>query len=101
MLRADAFVKPTYTDKQHAMVGKPISRSQLFEWKKHLSRRAIELFEREAGALLCILGYELESSGPLMPPTIVERVTAEVRATLGYVLKRRRYLRRLKESQKV
>lgn len=52
---------PSFTEKQHALVGKKPDVTRLNAWKSRLSNAEIDVFEYYSGGLLEILGYEVSS----------------------------------------
>lgn len=59
MLKADGLIVPQYTKHQHTLVGKKASTDRIHAWQKNLSKREIELFERESKNMLNLLGYNI------------------------------------------
>lgn len=66
-IRTDGFTPPTYTSKQHALVGSPPSAIKLEVWKDQLKAREIEIFEYYNRDLLRRYGYQVTSEEPRKP----------------------------------
>lgn len=59
MLRANGFKVPSYTSKQHALIGSEMKPDRIDRWKNELTPREIEIFEGETSDLLYFLDYSL------------------------------------------
>lgn len=70
---------PVYTQRQHALVGRPPERSRSSAWERELSQREIEIFEAVVGDQLLMLGYEPRVGLSAVPPTTAERRRSELR----------------------
>lgn len=84
-----------YTKDQHRLVHKSLDPARIEAWKKEVSWAEITRFEREAGATLRELGYEVDGTDP--PLSRMVRVTdaaadALWQASIGGVRRGRRVL---------
>ncbi len=57
MIKGDGFKVPSFTRKQHALVGKKPEISRIKAWENTLSSRQVEIFENLTGDMLSCLGY--------------------------------------------
>ena len=62
MLNGNGFIKPTYTEDQHKLIGKGIHKNRATAWKEELTKREIELFETVGANMLTHLGYQTQFS---------------------------------------
>ncbi len=58
MRRADGFLPPGYSRRQHSLVGRAPDASRAGAWRSTLTNRQIEIFESQSGDLLRHLGYQ-------------------------------------------
>ncbi len=87
-------VRPAYTSKQHALIGRPVDPSRATAYRSKLSRRDIEVFEWGSKEFLTLLGYEQEYGVRAAPPTRSERLAAMARELVARQLNRVRHARR-------
>ncbi len=59
MVKGAGFNVPSYTVKQHSLIGNPPDKNRINIWEKKLTPRQVEIFESIAGDLLLKLGYSL------------------------------------------
>ena len=57
MVQGDGFKVPSFTRKQHSLVGKKPDPGRINAWENKLSPRQIEIFESTTGDMLGYLGY--------------------------------------------
>ena len=94
MVEGGQFAVPSYTQGQHALVGRPPDAGRINAWQQNLSPREIELFEAEASTLLSSLEYELTAESP-RPATRGERARLLLSELVQKQIKRRRFKRRV------
>lgn len=88
---ATSYLPPRYSAGTHPMVREAPDPARIDVWRKSLSTRQIELFERKAGKLLESLGYSCTSDYEnVAPPSPIERFLMRLRHA---------YLRRVKEAK--
>ncbi len=85
MRRADGFRPPSYSRRQHLLVGRAPDASRADAWRSTLSERQIEIFESQSGDLLRHLGYQPVFGIRARRPSRAERL----RFALGGFLRRR------------
>ncbi|GJM61500.1 sulfotransferase [Persicobacter diffluens] len=73
MLKGDSSFLPSYTKKQHSLVGSSFSAERIDSWQLNLSSRDIELFEFYCSSMLSTLGYSLVCDYEIQPPSFTER----------------------------
>lgn len=72
MLDAVGFTPPSYTTRQHQLVGRKPNASMATRWREKLSARQIEIFENLTRDFLHHLGYTLEYDLSAKGPTFFE-----------------------------
>lgn len=78
ILQADGFAVPSWTAKQHSLVGKAFDSSRIRAWEKKLTPREIEIFEHETRDMLLYLGYDLHYDGGTWGPCLREKFKFKV-----------------------
>lgn len=81
MIGGQEYRLPTYTEKQHKLVGKPPSLDRVSKWRSELSPLDIYKFESRAGGLLLSLGYDLlhTSSDPKLKISYLSNLGDDLR----------------------
>lgn len=74
MLMPTGLDLPSYTHRQHALIGCPPDPRRIDAWRASLTKREIEIFEALTEDLLHTLGYHTSSPGFPRPPTLVEKI---------------------------
>jgi len=72
MLNATGFNPPTYTTKQHTLIGQKPDTQIASSWEQKLSQRQIEIFENQTRDYLTYLGYPLHFGLKAKAPTFWE-----------------------------
>jgi hypothetical protein len=95
MLQATGFNPPTYTTRQHKLVGNRPDTSVVNRWEKKLTTRQIEIFENQTRDFLSFLGYPLrygmQAKGPSFQEVQMDKVRELVR---GEVVNKFKWLKR-------
>jgi len=74
MIEGTGFRTPAYTKKQHSLVGKGPTTSEISAWERLLSKRQIEIFESINSDLLTYLGYDLKYPNDVRKITLSEKI---------------------------
>jgi hypothetical protein len=99
MVQGGGFTVPTYTAKQHALVGKPPDAGEADAWEKALRPREVEIFENLAGEMLSSLGYPLRYGGNALKMTMKEKIAANLEETMKReVINKARHWQRIKKG---
>ena len=99
MLQGSGFRVPSYTSKQHALVGKAPDPSEADAWEKALRPRQVEIFENIAGEILSSLGYPLRYGKSAQKMTMKERVVANLEEIIKQeVINKARHWQRIKKG---
>ena len=96
MINGGGFLIPSYTTKQHHLVGKGPVADRVEAWKTSLTQREIEIFENIAGEYLMQLGYALHYGATARKITFPEKII--------FMLKhryRKRFTNRLRRRRRV
>ena len=96
MIEGGGFKVPSYTARQHQLVGKGPVADRVEAWKTSLTRREIEIFENIAGTYLRQLGYALHYGAAARKITFPEKIL--------FMLKhryRKRFTNRLRRRRRV
>lgn len=73
MTYPEGFEPPSYTRRQHALVGRKLDVSRVDKWQTDLSYREVEIFESLTGDLLPLMGYTLVFQGATRWPSALEK----------------------------
>lgn len=89
------YIPPQYSAGTHQIVREAPDPARIDSWRRKMSRRQIELFERKAGKLLESLGYSCTSDyESVAPPSPVERFLMRLRHACLRRVKEAKYKRR-------
>lgn len=96
MLSGVGFQKPSYTQKQHSLIGEKPKTANAEKWKKELSQRDIELFEYYSGNMIELLGYKsvfgMYANKPTKKELLYNFIKKDIRKAFDLVKNRyRRY----------
>ncbi|MEM7336938.1 MAG: sulfotransferase [Chloroflexota bacterium] len=72
MLDAVGFIPPSYTNRQHKLVGLKPKPSMATRWQERLTQREIEIFEHQTRNFLHHLGYDLMYDLQAKGPSFIE-----------------------------
>jgi hypothetical protein len=105
MAQARGFRAPSYTARQHALVGAPPDATRATAFERELTIRQIEIFESLCGDFLYCLGYEPKFGLRALPPTKRELIAAELKQQsmrlLNHLRKAARFRRALARAGSV
>lgn len=95
MLHATGFNPPSYTTRQHKLVGNRPDPEVVNRWERKLSARQIEIFEHQTRDFLSYLGYPLRYGLEAKGPTFWEVQQDKVRELFkGEILNKMKWLKR-------
>lgn len=95
MLQATGFNPPSYTTKQHKLVGSRPNPSVVTRWEQKLTHRQVEIFENLTRDFLFYLGYPLRYGLKAKGPSIVEIQLGKVNELFrGEILNKFKWLKR-------
>ncbi len=99
MSKAIGFRVPSYTERQHNMVGQELNRKRIEAWESELTERQIEIFENLTGEMLLYLGNTLKFSLSNRTVSRAERFKADIREIYAkYLINRLRYGLRVRRA---
>jgi hypothetical protein len=85
MITGDGFKVPSFTRKDHMLVGQAPDRRRVNAWQTELTLRQIEIFESTTGDMLRYLGYSTRFGASARPMTIIERCLSSLRALRMFI----------------
>lgn len=95
MLQATGFNPPSYTTRQHKLVGNRPDASVVNRWEKKLTARQVEIFENQTRDFLSFLGYPLRYGMSAKGPSFSEVQMDKVRELIrGEVVNKFKWLKR-------
>lgn len=101
LLSTSGFNKPNYTEKQHSLIGRPISENRATAWETEMESRDIETFEYYTGELLSYLGYEMHYGIKATPPNssnIIDKIRMYIRIKKKNWARKKRIKNSIKEG---
>lgn len=84
MVQGDGFKVPSFTRKQHALVGKKPNQTRVNAWQKKLTPRQIEIFESTTANMLNYLGYTPRFGMSAKGMTPMERIISTLKQFLMF-----------------
>ncbi len=85
MMIGNGFKVPSFTRKDHALVGRALDRRRVSAWQTELTLRQIEIFESTTGDMLRYLGYDTRFGASARPMTIIERCISSLKTLQMFI----------------
>jgi len=79
MMKGDGFQVPSFTRRDHVLVGQAPDRRRVDAWQNELTSRQIEIFESTTGDMLRYLGYDMRFGTNAKSMTIIERCASNLK----------------------